>query len=275
MLNNYDSSLKRILVHEGGYSNHPADPGGPTNFGITLADYRKYIKPSGTAADVRTMAVADAAKIYRTRYWDSQQCSALPPGLDYAMFDYGVNSGIGRSGKVLRRLIGMSDSTSIVNREVVEAVLKRDTKRLIGAVCDERLAFLKRLKTWPTFGVGWGRRVAEVRTLALRMMDQDQSSNVIELRPTPPAGANEAAKGMVPEPEVLKAGAGGGLVVIGAGAALTWSGWVSEHEILAALIGVGVLFSASGLVYLVARRHQSQQEASTPGTTVVPEKLAA
>ena len=110
----YDEALRRLLVHEGGYSNHPSDPGGPTNFGITLADYRKYVEPDATADDVRDMSVDEAKAIYRKRYWDAQRCDELPCGVDYSVFDYGVNSGIGRSGKVLRRVVGLPDNTSAV-----------------------------------------------------------------------------------------------------------------------------------------------------------------
>src|SRR5512139_3458237 len=159
----YEEALRRLLAHEGGYTNHPADPGGPTNFGITIHDYRKYVKPDATAADVRAMPLADAKCIYRAKYWDAQRCNELPPGVDYAVFDYGVNSGIGRSGKVLRRVLKLADTTSVVNDAVIAAARAADAKALIAAICDERLHFLKSLSTWSVFGAGWGRRVAEVR----------------------------------------------------------------------------------------------------------------
>lgn len=165
----YDEALRRLLAHEGGYTNHPSDPGGPTNFGITLADYRKSIKPDATAADVRSMSVDQAKAVYRKRYWDAQRCDELPAGVDYSIFDYGVNSGIGRSGKVLRRVIGLPDDTSIITDQVLAYARVRDPKVLVAAICDERLAFLKSLKTWPVFGRGWGTRVAEVRTVSLAM----------------------------------------------------------------------------------------------------------
>jgi lysozyme family protein len=165
----YDAALARLLAHEGGYTNHPADPGGTTNFGITIVDYRKYVKPDATAADVRAMKLDEAKAIYRAKYWDAQRCDALPAGVDYAVFDYGVNSGIGRSGKVLRRVLRLPDSTSVVNDAVVTAARAADAKVLIAAICDERLRFLQSLKTWPVFGAGWGRRVAEVRAAALAM----------------------------------------------------------------------------------------------------------
>ena len=106
----YDEALRRLLAHEGGYVNHPSDPGGPTNFGITLADYRRYRKPDATVADVRAMKVDEAKAIYRAKYWNAQRCDELPAGVDYSIFDYGVNSGVGRSGKVLRRVVGLSDA---------------------------------------------------------------------------------------------------------------------------------------------------------------------
>ena len=121
MKTTYDLCLPLLLAHEGGYSNHPNDPGGPTNFGITIFDYRKYVKPGATAADVRAMTVEEAKRIYRTRYWDAQRCDELPAGLDYAVFDYGVNSGIGRSAKVLRRLLGLPDRSVAISDDVIGA----------------------------------------------------------------------------------------------------------------------------------------------------------
>jgi lysozyme family protein len=167
----YDAALARLLAHEGGYNNHPDDPGGPTNFGITIADYRRYVKPDATAADVRAMTVDEAKAIYRRRYWDAQRCDELPAGVDYAVFDYGVNSGIGRSGKVLRRVLGLSDSSSRVTDQVIAAARAADSRSVIAAICDERLRFLRSLKTWNVFGKGWSRRVAEVRAAALAMTD--------------------------------------------------------------------------------------------------------
>ena len=169
MQSTYDEALRRLLTHEGGYSNDAADPGGPTNFGITIGDYRKYVKADATAADVQLMSVDAAKAIYRKRYWDAQRCDDLPAGVDYAVFDYGVNSGIGRSGKVLRRTLKLPDDTSAVTDVVIAAARAANARDLITAICDERLRFLQSLSTWPVFGRGWGRRVSEVRAVALDM----------------------------------------------------------------------------------------------------------
>ena len=115
------------------------------------------------------MRVDEAKAIYRGKYRDALRCDELPAGVDYAVFDYGMNSGIGRAGKVLRRTLKLSDDTHVVTNAVLAAVRQRDAAALVRAICDERIAFLKRLKTWPVFGAGWGRRVAEVRAAALSM----------------------------------------------------------------------------------------------------------
>src|SRR5215467_5362605 len=142
MKSSYDICLRGALAHEGGYTNNPADPGGPTNFGITLADYRKYVKSNADAADIRAMKVEDAKTIYREKYWNAQRCDELPAGVDYAVFDYGVNSGIGRSGKVLRRALKLSDRSSAVSDEVIAAARAADPWALVIAICDERRRFL-------------------------------------------------------------------------------------------------------------------------------------
>ena len=169
MRGNFDGCLTRLLAHEGGYSNDAADAGGPTKFGITIADYRKYVKADATAADVAAMPVAEAKAIYRARYWDAMRCDDLPAGVDYVVFDYGVNSGIARSGKVLRRLLHLPDDASAVTDAVIAAAKAANAAALAAAICDERLTFLHSLRTWPVFGRGWSRRVAEVKAAALAM----------------------------------------------------------------------------------------------------------
>ena len=164
----YDEALMRVLAHEGGYSNHPSDPGGPTNFGITIHDYRTYVKLNATAADVRAMKIGEAKAIYRGKYWDAMRCGELAPGVDYCIFDYGVNSGIGRAAKALQRLVGTGVDGKIGDATIA-AARAASAEKLINQICDERLAFLRGLRTWNVFGTGWGRRVREVRAAALAM----------------------------------------------------------------------------------------------------------
>lgn len=259
MKQNYDEALRRLLADEGGYTNHPADPGGPTNFGITITDYRKYIKPNATAADVRAMTLAEAKSIYRARYWDSQRCDDLPPGVDYAIFDYGVNSGIGRSGKVLRRILKMPADTSVITPDVVSASFKVDAEKLSDAINDERLAFLKSLKTWSVFGGGWGRRVAGAKATC-RVMARNAKAPV----PTPLPQVNApsvipAGKGEVQKPPTKTIVATGGAAGTGALA------WLQAHPAASVAIAIGIIAAIGGVVYFLNQRRTAKQEAPAPG----------
>jgi len=265
----YDEALRRLLVHEGGYTNHPSDPGGPTNFGITIYDYRKYVKPNATPADVRGMKLDEAKAIYRAKYWNAQRCDDLPAGVDYSVFDYGVNSGFGRSGKVLRRVVGLPDNTHVVTDEVLRAVAKRDPKAVVVAINDERLAFLKRLKTWPVFGAGWGRRVTEVRTASLRMTGSSVVSPSIV-----PSDAPVPGKGAVPTPagttKIIVATSTAGPIAAGGS---FWD-WVVAHPYETAAIGCGIGVVVGGSIYALNRWHQHRQEAPIPDTPLVLELKA-
>ena len=207
----YDAALARVLAHEGGYTSHPADPGGPTNFGITIHDYRKYVNPGATAADVEAMKIADAKSIYRAKYWDAQRCDELPAGIDYAVFDYGVNSGIGRSKKVLQRVVGVAADGALGPR-TMQAVASADPKAVVAAICDERLRFLKHLRTWPVFGKGWGRRVADVKVTALALAANAAAA-------PQPSVAAAPGRAVVPAPKTAQ-GASAGAVVAGAAVAV-------------------------------------------------------
>lgn len=269
--NSYPEAIRRLLLSEGGYVNHPSDPGGPTNFGVTLADYRKYAKPGATAADVRAMKVSEAKAIYKPKYWDKIAGDALPAGLDYCLFDYAVNSGTGRAPKVLQRVLGIKVSGRI-DTATLQAVAARDAKKLIAAVCDERLRFLKSLKTWPVFGAGWGRRVAEVRAAALAMASLTaapvgfmQAPSIV---PVPDDPSPSVGKGMVAEPtaalaSVSKGGPGGMLALL-----LAARDWALENPFDAALIGVAASILIVGAVHLLRAWHQRQQEAPVPAVLV-------
>jgi lysozyme family protein len=159
--------LKAAARSQSGYTNHPSDPGGPTKFGITIDDYRRYVKTNATAADVRRMKLDEAKIIYRDKYWNAQRCDELPAGVDYAVFDYGVNSGIKWQSSAPRAQAARQFKCCYRRGRCGGACDRSQT--LIVAICDERLRFLQSLRTWPVFGAGWGRRVAEVKSTALAM----------------------------------------------------------------------------------------------------------
>jgi lysozyme family protein len=248
----YDAALARLLAHEGGYTNDAADPGGPTNFGITIYDYRKYVKPGATDADVRAMKLDEAKAIYRAKYWGAQRCDELPTGVDYAVFDYGVNSGIGRSGKVLRRCLKLADTSSAVTDGVIAAARAADPKALIVAVCDERLRFLQSLKTWSVFGKGWGTRVTEVKAYALQL-----AGGAMPLSPAP--NAVSAGKGVVPAARSAQQGSAGAIAAVGAAAAQQAHQSGHSPRVVAVIV-VAATAAAIGAWLFWHWRQQQQQD---------------
>lgn len=167
MKSSYPQSIAFVLRQEGGYTNHPSDPGGPTNWGITIFDARKYWKADATAADVKAMPLQVAKDIYASKYWAVVKGDDIVAGLDLCTFDSAVNSGTGRAWKWLGSAIGNSSSSY-----ATLAAASRDVKDVPAAIkkfCATRLSFLHSLRTWGVFGKGWGRRVAELQALALRI----------------------------------------------------------------------------------------------------------
>lgn len=159
----YDECERRVLLSEGGYTNDPRDPGGPTNWGITLADARAYWKRGATAEDVRNMPRGVACEIYKLKYWDELNGDQLPSGVDYSVFDYGINSGVSRSGRVLRSILALPTKDWHVTPEVLDKLKTVHAATVIEAINNERMSFLRGLRTFPHFGKGWTARVSSVR----------------------------------------------------------------------------------------------------------------
>jgi lysozyme family protein len=169
----FDACMPFIFKAEGGYSDNPADPGGPTNFGITLATLKAYEgNPNLTADDVKTLTRATATEIYRTAYWNRMQCGALPAGLDLEVFDFGVNSGPAESVKTLQRIVGVTQDGS-VGPITLAALGQFNVADLIGRFAQARLAFYQGLNM-PEFEQGWATRVAQIQTAAAKMLDASQ-----------------------------------------------------------------------------------------------------
>tara|TARA_R110002012_G_scaffold181096_1_gene346963 strand:- start:4 stop:510 length:507 start_codon:yes stop_codon:yes gene_type:complete len=168
MKHNYEQCLKTILHHEGGYVNHPKDPGGETNLGVTKRVYEEH----GGTKDMKELTVEDVAPIYKKGYWDKMKGDDLPSGLDLCVFDFGVNAGPGRAAKFLQKMIGTTVDGGIgpmtlakVNEYVGDNGLKESIKQYQNA----RQEYYENLSTFDTFGKGWTRRVEETTKLALEI----------------------------------------------------------------------------------------------------------
>lgn len=171
MNRNFDQSLRAVLEHEGGFVNHPSDPGGATNKGITIATFRRHIKRKGTVDDLKALTVEQAGIVYRKQYWDRVKGDELPGGIDYATFDFAVNSGPARAAKYLQAVLGVPKDGKI-GPVTVAAAMSSDATHVVQRLCDDRMAFLKRLRHWDTFKRGWTRRVDGVLALATQMASQ-------------------------------------------------------------------------------------------------------
>ena len=166
---NYDKCLETILHHEGGYVNHPKDPGGETNLGVTK---RVYLEHGGTK-NMKDLLVEDVAPIYKKGYWDKMKGDELPNGLDLCVFDFGVNAGPGRSAKYLQTMIGTVADGGIgpnTLAKLAEYVEKHGIEKCIEDFQGARQDYYEKLSTFATFGNGWTRRVDETTELAMSMV---------------------------------------------------------------------------------------------------------
>lgn len=164
----YDAAMVRVFADEGGYTNDPKDPGGPTNWGITIFDARKYWKSDATAVDVKEMPKAIASDIYRKHYADPVRYNDLPAGFDYSVLDAGINSGIGRAIPWAARSIGIVSTSSLADIVPISNAAN-DKVSIIQKYWAFRLSFLHGLSTWSHFGTGWGRRCAQGEAAAVKM----------------------------------------------------------------------------------------------------------
>lgn len=163
----YSECIPLILHHEGGYVNHPADPGGATNKGVTQKTYDAWRDKQGLPRQsVRNIADSEVHAIYRRDYWDAIRGDDLPAGVDYAVFDFAVNSGINRASRFLQDVVRVP-SDGKIGPATIAAAKAMDPRDVVNRLCDARMAFLRGLNTFPTFGRGWTARVDEVRVKAL------------------------------------------------------------------------------------------------------------
>lgn len=224
-----------VLASEGGYVDHPSDPGGATNMGIThrtLAAWRKV--PSVSKQAVKDLTRQEALDIYEAQYWRTSGADRLPEGLDYAVFDYAVNSGPARAVKDLQRVVGVA-ADGIVGAQTLAAVERYGAVRAIEGLTARRLAFLKGLSTWRTFGRGWERRVNDVYNKAAEL--------AVGLEP--PASSPPASEGKAPpeRPSTVDSLVkdGGGLSGIAAAIAAI-SGAIADQPILQVAAVAGIAF---------------------------------
>lgn len=165
---NFDACLAHVFASEGGYVDHPKDPGGATNHGITLDTLSGWRGRKVTKAEVKALTKAEAAQIYRKLYWDKVRGDDLPAGLDLIAFDACVNSGAYRGARWLQQGLGVTADGSIGPKTLASAHGAM-RQQVIPRCIQARKNFLLSLSTWPTFGRGWSNRLVSVEAAALKM----------------------------------------------------------------------------------------------------------
>lgn len=296
----YRPGLQLVLAHEGGYVNHPADPGGATNKGVTQRVYDNYRRRKKLPLrSVRFIEDHEVEEIYRTGYWDEVKGDALPAGLDYAVFDYAVNSGAGKAVKDLQRtlnananLFGISGQLKVdgaIGDATILAACKAadaDEVELIEKYCNRRMGFLKSLKTFKTFGRGWTRRVLGdkpndfadvgdhgVIDYAVMMAKNDLSYPIPKESLPTPIGAKEGempAKAIVSDQKVTATKGGVGSIIAGVGVSgntvIAAADQVKPHiddSLIGKLaLGAFALLMLAGVALLVYDFFQKQKEKS-------------
>ncbi len=154
---NFLTAFDKLLKHEGGYSDHAADPGGKTRYGVTEAVAREV----GYRGDMRELPLELAQRIYKERYWDAVQAEALPPDVRYIVFDGAVNSGVAQSSKWLQRACGVKDD-GVIGPITIRAASTLHSEGLRRRILAQRLRFMAKLPNWPAFSRGWANRICDL-----------------------------------------------------------------------------------------------------------------
>jgi lysozyme family protein len=169
MQSNWDNSFKLMLKSEGGFVNHPSDPGGMTNLGVTKATWENWVGRESDEAEMRGLTPEKVEPLYKKKYFDAVRGDELPMGLDYLMFDFAVNAGAGRAIKTLQTAVGVTPDGGFgpMTMAAVQAV---DPVELIERFSQAKEDFYRSLTTFATFGKGWLNRVADVKVKASAML---------------------------------------------------------------------------------------------------------
>ena len=168
----FKRSLRFVRRWEGGWSDHPDDRGGATQYGITLATYTNWRRSQGlpdpSAADLRAITEEEVEAIYQQNYWDACRCDELPPPIALLVFDITVNAGPSRSIRLLQEALGVSVD-GIIGPETLGAARAADPQEVAAEFTARRSLYYASLSTFKTFGLGWLRRTADALSTATVM----------------------------------------------------------------------------------------------------------
>ena len=172
MIENFDVAFQHTLKEEGGFVNHPKDPGGMTNLGVTKRVWEQWVGKEVDEAEMRSLTPDDVKPLYQRNYWNACRCNELPAGLDVCVFDTAVNSGPGRAVRILQTCLGVTADGAIGPKTIAAAQQFKGASlvHLVDEYCSARQAFLISLPTFGTFGKGWTARVTRLEDFATKLI---------------------------------------------------------------------------------------------------------
>jgi lysozyme family protein len=172
MKENFNKIIDEVLRSEGGYVDHPKDPGGATNMGITFATLQRWRGHPITKNDVKNLTREEVIRIYKAFYWNVVRADELPAGLDYAVFDFAVNSGPDRAVRYLQKIVGATVDGKMGPETLRKVAAYEHQRLLINRYLDDRVRYLQGLANFATFGKGWMSRVNRVRKTSNDLFDE-------------------------------------------------------------------------------------------------------
>lgn len=168
----FPACLKIVLKHEGGYVNHPKDPGGRTNLGVTQRVWEEWIGRKATEQEMRALTADMVAPLYRQKYWQKVRGHELAPGLDLHVFDFGVNAGPARAIRYLQMMVGTQPDGQCgpaTMKALSNYINQYGAAKAVARYGELREQYYRQLRTFSTFGRGWLRRNREITEAALGM----------------------------------------------------------------------------------------------------------
>lgn len=165
----FKKCLELVLKSEGGYIDHPKDPGGITNLGVTKAVWEEWVGHPVTEKEMRELTPEKVAPMYEMKYWRTSYCEKLPQGLNLLVFSMAVNSGSGRAVKLLQRCLGLVED-GVIGPRTMAKIKECSAVDLVEKYSATRKAFYEGLKLFPVFGKGWLNRTEKERLEALELI---------------------------------------------------------------------------------------------------------
>jgi lysozyme family protein len=152
----FDEAFDALLRHEGGYSNHAADPGGKTRYGVTEA----VARAEGYTGEMKDYPLLHAKMVYKRLYWDAMRLSDVRSELRFDLFDAAVNSGVRQATRWAQRILSVADD-GVMGVMTINALATANPSKFLAKFNGQRLLFMTNLPTWANFGRGWAKRIAE------------------------------------------------------------------------------------------------------------------